>query len=74
MELRAKSEVMKTLKSNIILGFKELTEYYDALKKPPKLHSEVKESLDYFRTVLLIALSLNIISAIINCGAAEKSV
>jgi len=44
-----KSEVIKTLRSNVILGFKELTEHYDSLKKPPKVASDAKELLEYFR-------------------------
>jgi GTPase SAR1 family protein len=40
---------MKTLRSNIILGYKELTEHLDTLKKPPKLASDAKDSLEYFR-------------------------
>lgn len=42
-----KSEVIKTLRSNIILGFKELTEHFDSLKKPPKIGE--KDALEYFR-------------------------
>jgi len=44
-----KSEVMKTLKSNLILGFKELTEHHDSLKKPPHVSSSCKDALEYFR-------------------------
>lgn len=43
--------MIKTLRSNIILGFKELTEHYDLLKKPPKVASEAKDALEYFRKV-----------------------
>lgn len=44
-----KAEVTKTLRSNIILGFKELVEFHDTLKKPPHTSSTIKEQMEYFR-------------------------
>jgi len=40
---------MKTLKSNMILGFKELVEFHDGMEKPPHVSSSVKDCLEYFR-------------------------
>jgi len=44
-----KGEVMKTLRSNIILAYKELIEHHDALEKPPHVSSSQKDTLEFFR-------------------------
>eukprot|EP01128_Nolandella_sp_AFSM9_P004414 TRINITY_DN1977_c0_g2_i1.p1 TRINITY_DN1977_c0_g2~~TRINITY_DN1977_c0_g2_i1.p1 ORF type:complete len:349 (+),score=94.60 TRINITY_DN1977_c0_g2_i1:156-1202(+) len=43
-----RSEVMKTLRSNLIMGFKELVEAADGMKKV-KFSSASKESVEFFR-------------------------
>eukprot|EP01128_Nolandella_sp_AFSM9_P010642 TRINITY_DN73_c0_g1_i2.p1 TRINITY_DN73_c0_g1~~TRINITY_DN73_c0_g1_i2.p1 ORF type:complete len:391 (-),score=129.06 TRINITY_DN73_c0_g1_i2:327-1352(-) len=44
-----RSEVMKTLRSNLIMGFKELVEASDNMKKKPKFSSSHKEAVEFFR-------------------------
>jgi len=44
-----KAEVLKTLRSNMILGFKELIEFHDGLEKAPHLSSSVKDAAEFFR-------------------------
>jgi len=44
-----KAEVLKTLRSNVILAFKELIEYFDSLEKGPHISSSLKETVEFFR-------------------------
>jgi len=44
-----KGEVIKTLRSNIILAFKELIEHYDSLEKGPHISSSCKDAVEFFR-------------------------